>query len=708
MRLVLSLLFLLSFTGAEADAQAPLVTIDGGNTVDLCASCPKPQIRITVTPTTKFRPAEDPIVSEVSVGTLRDSSLQDAFKAKWEKGKDNYPIALLVDVDPSKVAKAATYAVVLNLLPASQPDAPRLTIQVQHPAAQLQVPSKLIVHRVLGFADDKQDLYVAETLGKSAITDVQVSPALQPSLLGNAPVTGQLHLTDLVKVDPGKTSKVNYDLTGSFPLGTVTGAMQLTAPQLTQAVPLNFEVRSRLPVPIIFAYALAGALVSWLLKVVLQGRIELNEARIRAHDLLQRVKTDRDNHVDTTFRTAIDMAIADLETSCVGSSAADIERDRQGLDQKWRDALKELATRRQAIQKTFDDLRSVTDNTWQVPKLVAAQVESGKKDLDKIAAELANDDLVDAATDLTSVQSNLGLQIKVAAIEWQQTMNNYFEALQKPRGGLSASLKAGLKGAVEKQQSALAAIRDDAANATVADILHILSTLTISVSHVRDPLSQLKTELIAEVEQADKKLANAPDRAAITRLKEEVVHFAETLTQVADDPGPTLGALPTQLAALDGAWRDGLLKQLGSKDPKAVEASLSSQDYPGAVAATAASLSGSTLLSAGPSLAVASAWPSRLRRDFVAGPVASFRTSVLGLDLPRATERTPVTPGTQLFWDKSLQSIVLFVLVGLGGVMLYESTFVGTFEDFSKIFFWAFGLDITLDAVRQATRSRSA
>jgi TctA family transporter len=66
-----------------------------------------------------------------------------------------------------------------------------------------------------------------------------------------------------------------------------------------------------------------------------------------------------------------------------------------------------------------------------------------------------------------------------------------------------------------------------------------------------------------------------------------------------------------------------------------------------------------------------------------------------------------LTPQNQIFLAKSLQSLLLFVLVGLGGIMLYQNKFVGTFEDFATIFFWAFGLDITIDAVRQATKPRT-
>jgi len=164
--------------------------------------------------------------------------------------------------------------------------------------------------------------------------------------------------------------------------------------------------------------------------------------------------------------------------------------------------------------------------------------------------------------------------------------------------------------------------------------------------------------------------------------------------------------IPSQLSSLDQAWRDALLKQLGSKDPKSVEASLNIQDYPGATTTTVALLKGSSILSSVPT--APSPWPSRVSTDFVAGPVASYRTSVQTPALPQFADRTQITSAKQLLWDKSLQSLILFVLVGLGAMMLYQNTFVGTFDDFAKVFFWAFGLDITFDAVRQATRPKTS
>ena len=40
-----------------------------------------------------------------------------------------------------------------------------------------------------------------------------------------------------------------------------------------------------------------------------------------------------------------------------------------------------------------------------------------------------------------------------------------------------------------------------------------------------------------------------------------------------------------------------------------------------------------------------------------------------------------------------------YVIICVFGVSVYAPSFVGTLADLSSIFFWAFGLDLTLDAV---------
>jgi hypothetical protein len=45
-----------------------------------------------------------------------------------------------------------------------------------------------------------------------------------------------------------------------------------------------------------------------------------------------------------------------------------------------------------------------------------------------------------------------------------------------------------------------------------------------------------------------------------------------------------------------------------------------------------------------------------------------------------------------------------FHLIALAGYFLFEGKFVGTAQDLAGIFFWAFGLDITVDALLQVAK----
>jgi len=55
------------------------------------------------------------------------------------------------------------------------------------------------------------------------------------------------------------------------------------------------------------------------------------------------------------------------------------------------------------------------------------------------------------------------------------------------------------------------------------------------------------------------------------------------------------------------------------------------------------------------------------------------------------------------FW----QSLLIALMLGIIGYGLYWEKFVGTFADFSTIFFWAFGLDIAVDAILKANPKKT-
>src|SRR5580704_6477750 len=87
----------IAFAAPAGHAQSPtvpLVTLDSGPIVQLCASCSSQELRMAVTPKPGFRvkqannSQEDPAVVEVSFGNLRDASLIPKIAPRWDVSPD--------------------------------------------------------------------------------------------------------------------------------------------------------------------------------------------------------------------------------------------------------------------------------------------------------------------------------------------------------------------------------------------------------------------------------------------------------------------------------------------------------------------------------------------------------------------------------------------------------------------------------------------
>jgi hypothetical protein len=79
--------------------------------------------------------------------------------------------------------------------------------------------------------------------------------------------------------------------------------------------------------------------------------------------------------------------------------------------------------------------------------------------------------------------------------------------------------------------------------------------------------------------------------------------------------------------------------------------------------------------------------------------VATFRTVIGRIETPSRQAVIRAQTQRSLRCAKLAQSFLIGLLLVILGYGLYWEKFIGSFADFSQIFFWAFGLDITLDTV---------
>jgi hypothetical protein len=80
-------------------------------------------------------------------------------------------------------------------------------------------------------------------------------------------------------------------------------------------------------------------------------------------------------------------------------------------------------------------------------------------------------------------------------------------------------------------------------------------------------------------------------------------------------------------------------------------------------------------------------------------PLLMFRTVHAAAPAVRLTASFRARTRREIVLAKLWQSFGVAVLAGLVGYGLFAPRFIGDYQDFIVIFFWAFGLDLTIDAV---------
>jgi hypothetical protein len=444
--------------GAFPGTAEDIVRLVGANVAEICERCGD-TFRFLVTPKAGVNADEIRLaVVDVALGNRKFSAPDQVFAAAWATDSDGQPGALLLHLlKPEELREQGAYDV--TVLFSQKGAAPGvLKLQVSHPAAKLRVPGTLVIHRVVGLLWDRQEtpaLVLWELNGKSAATGIQLRtvteligpsgpigarilfPHQEPGKEGVAPSP--------LRVEPGKSAIVPYTLQSGFPLGKVTGSVELVSPALADAVPMNIEVWSRRPLFWIIAFAIPGLVMGWFLKVFLQQNLEMEQARLRSQTLLQQVQTDLERRADKLFHDALAALLTAVQNAQNGDDAGALDNARQALEQAWRAALQDLGTRRAAAQATLDGVSSVVRSLWPVPNSVSEALAAGRTKLAGAAAQMRADNVTGAVNTTNELQTALTVALDINARKWQGGIGLLLDSLSNADMGISPPIAAGCR-----------------------------------------------------------------------------------------------------------------------------------------------------------------------------------------------------------------------------------------------------------------------
>jgi hypothetical protein len=738
-KIIASLMFAsLQFASLVRGEDASLVDLVGGNVFDLGTQCDALEVLVPVTPKGNIADlSANPEVVSVRFGNQSDETLRKAFEANWETPADVHAIKIIVK-DYAAIARSGTYDLTLGLKP-SQGNAGRqlLKLQIIHPAAKLRPPDTLVVERTLRVPGGepyvtKIPLTLTEVSKRSCLTDLRIQP-VHNAAIGDSQVTGHLKFlfgdqggvlgnkAPQAKLAAGDHVGVDYQPEGDFPLGTVKGALEVTAVELSDALLLNFEVRSRLSRAYILLFIIAGLFVSYFLKVKLQHDIALGEARLQADKTLKLAEDEAARRLDSDFRTAIVDKVAALRTAIQGNDAPAIAKANDELDTALRSALQNLSTRKAELQKQVDEFLIVTNNAWEVPLSVQqGALLKAKNKMTDVVRLLANDNIGGAQESFNLFKGDLVSDLKEAIRQWQENIRSYLEALKAIKKGISAPVKDAFAKMVDQEVTPV--IVPPTLNTTApaaAEVVQALRDAVIARRHVIDVLRKLDQAIETNAADAkkivsDSRLAGdvpAKLTAAISKLEESVANFVSTVDSIAGDPEGAAAKLDSQLADMNDAWQQLVLGQVPPGSQPAVKATLDQQLYVEAVRQAVNTLVAPEAITP-PSGTLGAAPPTSLQWRPSAGldispSVAVFQTIVADVSVPSGLTAVRVADERQLRWAKFTQSLLIGVLLTIIGCGLYWEKFVGNFSDFLQIFFWAFGLDITVDTVLKSAPKKT-
>ncbi|HEX3744441.1 MAG TPA: hypothetical protein VHW09_10945 [Bryobacteraceae bacterium] len=692
-------------------ADAP-VSLESPAPLELCDSCPAPQLRYLVVPKNGavINASEAPVVELVSLGPLVREAYRRGLQATWVIDASKMPRAIDVAVDPRLLDIAGLYDVYLNLQPASKPDAPRLHVQFTKPAPKATPVVKLLIERTcyLPFTacqDVLPQLTIQEASHRSPLSDLQFVK-VSNTVAGAAAVSGELTFGHSITVPAGSSRTVPYSLGGNFGLGLNTGSVTVNARELeAPALTVDFEVRNHYTRLYLVLTIILGLIFSYITKILLQQKIELEQARVDALKLAGQIEGDEPRHQDPEFRAAYAEALHDLHVAIDGTDAAAINAAKKSLDDVYRDALQKLATRRQLEQTALDGLLDITQNRWVLPPAVAAVVAKGRACAAGIQEFLRVDDLRQAKARRLDCQGALATRLLATALDWSDETGQTLDVLTGATEGISTTVAPRLALAAQQVRTLLAKIAPGVqldSPDQIQQLLRDLQTARAAQSQFADWLcSAISLEVAAAQTQAP---TNIPP-ALFDPLDRQMESWCTIVSAGVDEPRPA--HILVALHGLQLAWK-ALIQGIATSD--VIAKAIDDRRFLDALKLAAAQMS--TSAGALRALVDRPAIPDSAGQmlpmwSLAPGPGATFlsiRTAPPGDRLPPPARPTLLSTTRQLMKDKLWLTLGVGVVLTVVGYGLYQDAWVGTFADFSAAFFWAFGLDLTIDQVMKATK----
>ncbi len=639
----------------------------------------------------------------------------------WEPDSRS-EMAVLMAFEMASFADADTVDVVVE---ATGGDAPAdVGFRVLMPRGTLSVPDTLRSDIVRWWPDGgRTPITLLETSGRSRVSGLQLQTLPFVNQDGR-PTSITVTLADTsVTIAPDSGVALSYEFSGRIPIGVSRGSARLVARELAEPMTVYFEIRKRAAPWLLAVALLLGLLGGYYVRTYLQQRKEAGEARVKAIDLLTRLRAEWDKREDPVFRGAVDDQVAALQTAVSNDDADAITTAVNDAEAKLVEALTTLETTLATQQERLRSLTELTTTPWAVPGdlKVALRQADGERNQVRHAMDRANgaaarealDSIVDVLTE--DVRSNMPA--------WRTRMEADLTALAKEAEVWPVRVKERVTARAQALLDSLNAIATLAADAD----LEALKALVAAVDENRHGARPFVLGVPLWIQTAHDGVVSAfgsgnlPGRSTLAALTGAVDDLARRV-----DAAPDLEAALGELVAEPLPWAEAFeaqLEGLASEALDPIRQSLVACQYETAARQIVLAREaleagddqqlgdevpesrgegGEAATGVEGEIADENAPGSTTRRHLAAAPPPDVGGALEDLGSLRVRTRN------QIARAKAVQFLVSAVGIGAIGYLLFSPNFQGVPADYILAFFWGFSLDVTVDSLMEQAKALPA
>jgi hypothetical protein len=708
-----------------------IVKIEGATQYEITNLEDEFKIRVPLTLQAGVKGVTPSMVS-VGLGKRNDDALRQLFKPEMEASatNDSTTAVLLIKASPKQLEQG-TYTLVINLTSTGTEVPPKhqfVKFDISLPEAKLAPFEPVEIEQELYFFDwlkrfcgwlkpgGDPTLPLTEISGhKTRLNDIRINQT-EIEVGTNEPTHQVVTFAPVPGIAPTDTARSAISLSGPFPLGKTKGKALITSPQLSAPIPISFEVNAHWWKGFIIPIITLGLILGFVARVWAKQRIELQEARLKALGVLQTLKEEEGRHPDAEFRKPLAKAITTLQAAIKTVTATDaLSNAVKAANDALTTALQDLDKRRSLAQSDLDVMRKLSRLSADLPAEVAAAVNIDTKFLDTVGHDIEVDNVFDAQTALNQRFSDIAAAVSQRIQPWRDRT----KSLLDQASGLAGFLDAAFSNDIAQENSNIQATLDGL-QLTIDDPANrqTLQTVLGSVRDVEVRIGGLVNRLIALFNSSMGVLrsqfgANAAQFAPLFKSADQLPQLLLDSIKNSDDQ---LQELQNALTSAKQEWRQVLLNALQANDAAttAQRTSVSSlldqnQFWQAAQSVTQFlkthpvedQVLGEEVDQAAIAQPILVLGSSPAFTDLTPEVVATF-TTVREKTVPPTVESLTVRTMRELFLAKAVRWAIASVGIVLIGYLLFADKFVGTLADVMAVFVWAFGTDISVDALLDA------